>query len=208
MTARRPPPTASISGPAAAPAAGATQCQIRHRSRGGVLYPRLRAIRAVPHQGHRRNAERGALRPGRPAITRHQTDLRIAEHYTDTAGATDHVFGLCHLLGFLFAPRIKGLKDRKLYTIEKHGHVSAARADDWRYDRPRGDHRPVARTHASQAVDRGWRDLPSVILRKLPRRARQCSVARPADARPDRAHAVHAAMVVRPRFARARSCRA
>ena len=34
----------------------------------------------------------------------HQTDLRIAEHYTDTAGATDHVFGLCHLLGYRFAP--------------------------------------------------------------------------------------------------------
>lgn len=49
----------------------------------------------------------------------HQTDLRIAEHYTDTAGATDHVFGLCHLLGFRFAPRIKDLKDRKLYSIEK-----------------------------------------------------------------------------------------
>jgi hypothetical protein len=30
----------------------------------------------------------------------HQTDLRIREHYTDTAGATDHVFGLCCLLGF------------------------------------------------------------------------------------------------------------
>jgi TnpA family transposase len=51
----------------------------------------------------------------------HQTDLRIAEHYTDTAGATDHVFGLCHLLGYHFAPRIKDLKDRKLYTIEKPG---------------------------------------------------------------------------------------
>ena len=49
----------------------------------------------------------------------HQTDLRIREHYTDTAGATDHVFGLCCLLGFQFAPRIKDLKDRKLYTIEK-----------------------------------------------------------------------------------------
>src|ERR1700687_942007 len=49
----------------------------------------------------------------------HQTDLRIAEHYTDTAGATDHVFGLCHLLGYRFAPRIKDLKDRKLYAIEK-----------------------------------------------------------------------------------------
>jgi TnpA family transposase len=51
----------------------------------------------------------------------HQTDLRVAEHYTDTAGATDHVFGLCHLLGFRFAPRIKDLKDRKLYTFEKPG---------------------------------------------------------------------------------------
>jgi len=51
----------------------------------------------------------------------HQTDLRIHEHYSDTAGATDHVFGLCHLLGFCFAPRIKDLKDRKLYTIEKPG---------------------------------------------------------------------------------------
>jgi TnpA family transposase len=49
------------------------------------------------------------------------TDLRIAEHYADTAGATDHVFGLCHLLAYRFAPRIKDLKDRKLYTVEKPG---------------------------------------------------------------------------------------
>jgi Tn3 transposase DDE domain len=39
----------------------------------------------------------------------HQTDLRIVEHYTDTAGATDHVFGLCRLLGYRFVPRIKDL---------------------------------------------------------------------------------------------------
>jgi TnpA family transposase len=32
-----------------------------------------------------------------------------------------HVFGLCHLLGYRFAPRIKDLKDRKLYTVEKPG---------------------------------------------------------------------------------------
>ena len=49
----------------------------------------------------------------------HQTDLRIIEHYTDTAGATDHVFGLCHLSGYRFAPRIKDLKDHQLYTVEK-----------------------------------------------------------------------------------------
>ena len=29
------------------------------------------------------------------------------------------MFGLCHLLGFNFAPRIKDLKDRKLYAIER-----------------------------------------------------------------------------------------
>ena len=30
----------------------------------------------------------------------HDPDLRIEEHYTDTAGFTDHVFALMHLLGF------------------------------------------------------------------------------------------------------------
>ena len=32
----------------------------------------------------------------------HESDLRIEEHYTDTAGFTDHVFALMHLLGFRF----------------------------------------------------------------------------------------------------------
>ena len=49
----------------------------------------------------------------------HESDLRIEEYYTDTAGFTDHVFGLCHLLGFRFAPRIRDLADRRLYTAEK-----------------------------------------------------------------------------------------
>ena len=45
----------------------------------------------------------------------HETDLRIEEHYTDTAGFTDHVFALMHLLGFRFAPRLRDLGDTKLY---------------------------------------------------------------------------------------------
>ena len=28
----------------------------------------------------------------------HESDLKIEEHYTDTAGFTDHVFALCHLI--------------------------------------------------------------------------------------------------------------
>ncbi len=45
----------------------------------------------------------------------HESDLMIQEHYTDTAGFTDHVFALMHLLGFKFAPRIRDLADKRLY---------------------------------------------------------------------------------------------
>ncbi|QHK18994.1 Tn3 family transposase [Pseudarthrobacter psychrotolerans] len=46
----------------------------------------------------------------------HESDLRIEEHYTDTNGFTDHVFGLMHLLGFRFAPRIRDLGETRLYV--------------------------------------------------------------------------------------------
>jgi TnpA family transposase len=47
----------------------------------------------------------------------HQTGLAIEEHYTDMGGVSDHVFGLCHLLRFRYAPRIRDLKDRRLYLF-------------------------------------------------------------------------------------------
>nr|WP_018409352.1 Tn3 family transposase [Methylocystis rosea] len=47
-----------------------------------------------------------------------ECSLDIREHYTDTAGAVDHVFGLCHLTGFRFAPRIRDLADRRLYVSD------------------------------------------------------------------------------------------
>ena len=55
-------------------------------------------------------------------LLHHETDLIIEEHYTDTAGYTDQVFGLTHLLGFRFAPRLRDLSDSKLYTIKKPNH--------------------------------------------------------------------------------------
>ena len=45
----------------------------------------------------------------------HESDLRIEEHYTDTAGFTDHVFGLMPFVGFRFAPRIRDLGETKLF---------------------------------------------------------------------------------------------
>ncbi|WP_337020223.1 transposase, partial [Oceanobacillus massiliensis] len=50
-------------------------------------------------------------------LLHHESDLTIEEHYTDTAGYTDQVFGLSHLLGFRFAPRLRDISDTKLYTI-------------------------------------------------------------------------------------------
>jgi len=51
-------------------------------------------------------------------LMHHESSLDIREHYTDTAGAIDHLFGLCSLLGFRFAPRIRDLADRRLYVLD------------------------------------------------------------------------------------------
>jgi len=48
-------------------------------------------------------------------LLHHESDLHIVEHSTDTAGFTDHLFGLMPLLGFRFAPRIRDLPDKRLY---------------------------------------------------------------------------------------------
>jgi TnpA family transposase len=55
----------------------------------------------------------------------HESSIDIREHYTDTAGAIDHVFGLCHLLGFRYAPRIRDLADRRLYIVGARGAYKA-----------------------------------------------------------------------------------
>lgn len=52
-------------------------------------------------------------------LLHHETNLAIEEHYTDTAGYTDQVFALTHLLGFRFAPRLRDLSDSELYAIGK-----------------------------------------------------------------------------------------
>ena len=52
----------------------------------------------------------------------HESDIRITEHYTDTNGFTDRVFGLMHLLGYRFAPRIRDLADTRIYTPNRDGN--------------------------------------------------------------------------------------
>lgn len=54
----------------------------------------------------------------------HESELSIEEHYADTAGYTDQVFGLSHLLGFRFAPRLRDLSDSRLYYFDKAAKFS------------------------------------------------------------------------------------
>jgi TnpA family transposase len=53
------------------------------------------------------------------ALLYHQSEVAPRRHHTDGGGDSDHVFALCALLGFQFAPRIPGLKHRRLYCFGK-----------------------------------------------------------------------------------------
>jgi TnpA family transposase len=48
----------------------------------------------------------------------HQEVIQSDIHSTDTFGYSEIIFALTHLLGFMFAPRIKNFKDQQLYAFE------------------------------------------------------------------------------------------
>lgn len=50
----------------------------------------------------------------------HNNVVKSDIHSTDTHGYTEVVFGLTHLLGLSFAPRIKGIGKQKLYLFRGH----------------------------------------------------------------------------------------
>jgi TnpA family transposase/adenosyl cobinamide kinase/adenosyl cobinamide phosphate guanylyltransferase len=65
----------------------------------------------------------------------YQDAPEIKEHYTDTGGYTDLIFGLFTLLGFRFAPRLRDLSDQTLYRARKgvdYGVIAPALKKDIR----------------------------------------------------------------------------
>lgn len=52
-------------------------------------------------------------------LLHHGAELAIERHHTDGGGVSDHVFALCHLLGFQFAPRIPNIAARRLHLFRE-----------------------------------------------------------------------------------------
>lgn len=57
----------------------------------------------------------------------HNDVVKSDIHSTDSHGYTEAIFGLTHLLGFSFAPRIKGLSKQTLYIFKPKNHAD----DSW-----------------------------------------------------------------------------
>ncbi len=125
----------------------------------------------------------------------HESDLRIEEHYTDTAGFTDHVFALMHLLGFRFAPRIRDLGETKLYVpqgVQAYPTLRPLIGGTLNIKHVRAHWDDILRLASS--IKQGT-VTASLMLRKLGSYPRHLAPERtgrgPARAGPDRAHAVH-----------------
>lgn len=58
-------------------------------------------------------------------ILDNDTVLAIREHTSDTHGFTEHLFGLCALLGIAFVPRLKDLSDQVLSRIDRETDYGA-----------------------------------------------------------------------------------
>lgn len=97
----------------------------------------------------------------------HGSALAPQVHYTDTGGATDHVFALCHLLGLRFVPRLRDLADRRLGTIEPASGYKGLEA-------------LIGRPIRTEVISENWDDIvrlaasikagavaPSTMLKKL-----------------------------------------
>ena len=103
----------------------------------------------------------------------HGTDLNISEHYTDTGGATDHVFALCAMLGFRFCPRLRDFPDRRLIPIDlpsNYPFIAPLLGKRIRTDIIRDQWGEVLRLVASI---KAGHVAPSVMLRKLAAYERQ-----------------------------------
>lgn len=150
----------------------------KYGSDSGVLFYTHVSDRYIPFHNKVIAANAGEAAHVIDGLLDHESQLDIKEHATDTAGAVDHVFGLCHLLGFRFAPRIRDLSERRLYALTPATEYAAlnqliggainvkAIEDDWKEV-----------LHLAASIRTGTVSA-SVMLKKLAGYSRQNSLSR------------------------------
>ena len=84
------------------------------------------ALAQVMLQAGLRVGEVAALRVADITLSDRSGTLVIREHTSDTHGFTEHLFGLCALLGIAFMPRLKDLPDQVL-TIPSGSYFQSPR---------------------------------------------------------------------------------
>lgn len=111
-------------------------------------------------------------------LLEHNTDLEIEEHYTDTAGYTDQVFGMCRLFGYLFSPRIRDVSNSVIYKFsdtavpDELKDVSMQKIDDKAIE---DNYNEILRI--AYSIKSGY--VPcSIILSKLSRKTRHNVIAK------------------------------
>ena len=157
---------------------GRADYNAKYGSESGVLFYTHVSDRYAPFYNKVIAANAGEAAHVIDGLLNHESQLEIKEHATDTAGAVDHVFGLCHLLGFRFAPRIRDLSERRLYTLTPS--VEFAALDQL-----------IGGTINVKAIEDDWKDVlhlaasirtgtvsASVMLKKLAGYSRQNSLSR------------------------------
>lgn len=106
-------------------------------------------------------------------LMHHGSSLAIDTHYTDTGGATDHVFALCALLKYRYCPRLRDFPDRRLASFEpvsRYKDLKALMGKRIKVDVIREHWDEIVRLVASLKAGAA---LPSTILRKLAAYERQ-----------------------------------
>ena len=150
----------------------------KYGSDSGVLFYTHVSDRYAPFYNKVIAANAGEAAHVIDGLLDHESQLEIKEHATDTAGAVDHVFGLCHLLGFRFAPRIRDLSERRLYTLMPDAKYAAL-------------DQMIGGTVNAKAIEGDWKEVlhlaasirtgtvsASLMLKKLAGYSRQNSLSR------------------------------
>ncbi|YCM46806.1 Tn3 family transposase (plasmid) [Verrucomicrobiaceae bacterium 227] len=83
----------------------------------------------------------------------HNDVIKSDIHSTDTHGYTEAIFGVMHLLGFSYAPRIKNFKDQKLYLFKSRKAI----------DRSSWEVRPSGYINAEH-VEKHWDDILRFVV--------------------------------------------